>query len=91
MSKFRVVVWCDSCQGDDEGCFGGKHHTIGGDFDTREDAEQAGAHYCTDLPYHYRVEDDRIALAQSSREDVERLQATRIRSRSGPSASFSVF
>jgi hypothetical protein len=90
MSKFRVVVWCDSCQGDDEGCFGGKHHVIGDDFGSRDDAEQAGAHYCTDLPYHYRIEDGR-APSERAEGDSEFRQATRIRSRSGPSASFNVF
>ena len=56
MDKFQVVVWCESCRGDDEGCFGGASEVIGEAFETREQAEKAGAHYCFDLPYHYRVE-----------------------------------
>jgi hypothetical protein len=56
MGRFQVVVWCEACRGDDEGCFGGTSEVIGEAFDTREDADRAGAHYCTDLPYQYRVQ-----------------------------------
>ncbi|WP_024275415.1 hypothetical protein [Hyphomicrobium sp. 802] len=56
MDKYRVVVWCESCRGDDEGCFGGSSEVIGAQFETWEEAEKAGAHYCFDLPYRYRVE-----------------------------------
>jgi hypothetical protein len=56
MEKFRVVVWCESCRGDDEGCFGGSAEVIGAAFPSWEDAQKAGAHYCSDLPYQYRVE-----------------------------------
>ena len=43
MDKFQVVVWCESCAGDDEGCFGGASEVIGEAFETREQAEKAGA------------------------------------------------
>ena len=56
MARFRVVVWCESCRGDDEGCFGGTSEVIGAGFDSVEAAEKAGEHYCSDLPYRYRVE-----------------------------------
>lgn len=55
MEKFRVVVWCESCRGDDEGCFGGGNEVIDGAFESQEDAERAGVHYCSDLPYQYRI------------------------------------
>lgn len=55
MEKFRVVVWCESCRGDDEGCFGGGNEVIQGAFESFEAAEQAGLHYCADLPYQYRI------------------------------------
>lgn len=58
MDKFRVIVWCKSCRGDDEGCFGGSDEVIGAAFKSWEDAEKAGAHYCSDLPYRYRVEQE---------------------------------
>ncbi len=51
MDKFRVVVWCESCRGDDDGCFGGSAEVIGAAFESWDDAEKAGAHYCSDLPY----------------------------------------
>jgi len=87
MDKFRVVVWCEACRGDDEGCFGGKAQVIGAEFENRDEAERAGAHYCTDLPYQYRVEgaEEVIEIRTEAR------QASRISSRSWPSASFSVF
>ncbi|MBS0269664.1 MAG: hypothetical protein JSS54_11875 [Proteobacteria bacterium] len=55
MEKFRVVVWCESCRGDDEGCFGGGNEVIQGAFESFEAAEQAGQHYCAGLPYQYRI------------------------------------
>ncbi|HET6390248.1 MAG TPA: hypothetical protein VFG26_12905 [Hyphomicrobium sp.] len=55
MEKFRVVVWCESCRGDDEGCFGGCDEVIDGAFESVEDAERAGVHYCSNMPYQYRV------------------------------------
>lgn len=56
MEKFRVIVWCDACRGDEEGCFGGGYELIGSSYETREDAERAGTEYCGALPYSYRVE-----------------------------------
>lgn len=67
MDKFRVVVWCESCRGDDEGCFGGATEVIGAAFESREEAEKAGAHYCSDLPYRYRVEQEDVTRDASSR------------------------
>jgi hypothetical protein len=58
MDKFRVIVWCESCRDDEEGCFGGSAEVIGSAFESWEDAERAGAHYCSDLPYRYRIEQD---------------------------------
>ena len=58
MEKFKVVVWCDSCRGDDEGCFGGSAEVIGEAFQSWEDAAKAGAEYCAELPYRYRIEQD---------------------------------
>ena len=58
MEKFRVLVWCESCREDDEGCFGGGVEVIARDLSNRDDAERAGAEYCASLPYHYRVEED---------------------------------
>jgi hypothetical protein len=58
MDKFRVIVWCESCRGDDEGCFGGSAEVIGAAFPSWDDAQRAGAHYCSDLPYRYRIEQD---------------------------------
>jgi hypothetical protein len=57
MEKFRVLVWCESCRDDDEGCFGGESEVIGSDFSNRDDAERAGMEYCASLPYRYRVEE----------------------------------
>ena len=35
MEKFKVVVWCDLCRGDDEeGCFGGSEEVIGEAFES---------------------------------------------------------
>jgi hypothetical protein len=56
MDNFRVVVWCEACRGDDEGCFGGLSGVLEGHFESREEADRAGAHYCAALPYRYRVE-----------------------------------
>jgi len=58
MEKFRVLVWCDSCRGDEEGCFGGSAEVIGDAFQSWEDAANAGAEYCGGLPYRYRIEQD---------------------------------
>jgi hypothetical protein len=58
MKKFRVVVWCESCRGDDEGCFGGGNELIDGAFESWEAAERAGVRYCSDLPYQYRIVHD---------------------------------
>ena len=33
MEKFKVVVWCESCQDDEEGCFGGSAEVIGEAFE----------------------------------------------------------
>ena len=55
MENFRVVVWCQSCRGDDEGCFGGGNGLIDGAFESWEDADKAGVHYCAQLPYQYRI------------------------------------
>ena len=58
MEKYRVLVWCESCRGDDEGCFGGTAEIIGDSFQSWDDAAKAGAQYCGDLPYRYRIEQD---------------------------------
>lgn len=58
MGKFRVLVWCDVCCDDAEGCFGGGREFIGSAFETRADAEKAGAEYCCSLPYSFIVEED---------------------------------
>jgi hypothetical protein len=58
MRKYKVVVWCDQCRNDAEGCFGGVTETIGSAFESWDDAEKAGAEYCGQLPYGYRVEED---------------------------------
>ena len=50
MEKFRVVVWCDSCRNDEDGCFGGSAEVIGSAFESWEDAAKAGAEYCAELP-----------------------------------------
>ena len=40
MEKFKVVVWCDSCRGDDEeGCFGGSEEVIGEAFASWDEEE----------------------------------------------------
>ncbi len=65
MDKFRVVVWCESCRGDDEGCFGGSSEVIGTAFESLEAAEKAGAHYCSDLPYRYRIEQTESSDAEA--------------------------
>ena len=33
MEKFRVLVWCNSCRNDEDGCFGGSAEVIGSAFD----------------------------------------------------------
>ena len=33
MEKFRVVVWCNSCRDDEDGCFGGSADVIGSAFE----------------------------------------------------------
>ncbi|MGA6942878.1 MAG: hypothetical protein WBZ27_12840 [Pseudolabrys sp.] len=58
MEKFRVLVWCDSCRNDEDGCFGGSAEVIGSAFESWEDAAKAGAEYCVELPYRYRIEQD---------------------------------
>ena len=58
MSKFKVVVWCDHCLNDVEGCFGGATETIGSAFETWDAAQKAAEEYCGHLPYSYRVEED---------------------------------
>lgn len=58
MRKFKVVVWCDNCRYDAEGCFNGSTEVIGSAFETWEDAQKAAAEYCCDLPYSYRVEEE---------------------------------
>ncbi|MGB8605760.1 hypothetical protein [Bradyrhizobium sp.] len=58
MEKFKVVVWCESCQDDEEGCFGGSAEVIGEAFESWEAAAKAGAQYCGELPYRYRIEQD---------------------------------
>ena len=58
MEKFRVVVWCDSCRNDEDGCFSGSAEVIGSAFESCEDAAKAGAEYCVELPYRYRIEQD---------------------------------
>jgi hypothetical protein len=67
MDRFRVVVWCEACRGDDEGCFGGVAQVIGAAYESHEAAEKAGAHYCSDLPYRYRVELADVTRASSVR------------------------
>lgn len=57
MTKFRVRIWCEACQGDVEGCFGGDTALIAGVFETREEARAAAIEYCGSLPYSYRVEE----------------------------------
>jgi len=57
MAKFKVVVWCDHCRNDAEGCFGGGTETIGSSFESWEDAQKAAEEYCGHLPYGYRVEE----------------------------------
>ncbi len=77
MGKFQVVVWCEACQGDEEGCFGGAVQVLPGVFGSREDAEKAGAHYCADLPYRYRVEPTPgMHVASASAEIREPLSAS---------------
>lgn len=66
MGKFQVVVWCEACQGDEEGCFGGAIQVLPAVFGSREEAEKAGTHYCADLPYRYRVEPAASAHAVSA-------------------------
>jgi hypothetical protein len=58
MEKYKVVVWCESCQGDDDGCFDGSADVIGSAFPSWEDAARAATEYCADLPYRYRIEED---------------------------------
>jgi hypothetical protein len=58
MRRFKVVVWCDNCQNDVEGCFSGGTETIGSAFETWDDAQRAAAEYCGNMPYSYRVEED---------------------------------
>lgn len=58
MAKFKVVVWCDHCLHDVEGCFGGGVETIGRSFESWDDAQKAAAEYCGHFPYGYRVEQD---------------------------------
>jgi hypothetical protein len=58
MAKFRVVVWCDHCRNDSEGCFSGSAETIGSSFETWDDAQKAATEYCGHHPYSYRVQED---------------------------------
>jgi hypothetical protein len=58
MRKFKVVVWCDHCQNDAEGCFAGGTETIGSSFETWDDARKAAEEYCGHFPYGYRVEEE---------------------------------
>jgi hypothetical protein len=51
MEKFRVLVWRGSCRDEEE-------EVIGDAFQSWEDAANAGAEYCGQLPYRYRVEQD---------------------------------
>lgn len=54
MDKYRVIVWRESCQADDE-C---DMEVIGEGFRSWEDAARAGLQYCGELPYRYRIEQD---------------------------------
>jgi hypothetical protein len=57
--KIQGRGWCDSCRGDvEEGCFGGSAEVIGEAFESWEAAAKAGAQYCGELPYRYRIEQD---------------------------------
>ena len=58
MRKYKVVVWCEVCGLNHEGCFGGGTETIGSSYETWEDAHKAATEYCGDHPYSYRVEED---------------------------------
>lgn len=62
MEKFRVIVWCNSCRDDEDGCFAGGYELIGSNFTTRRDAERAGAEYCGDHQYGFRVEQLEVEL-----------------------------
>ena len=42
----------------EEGCFGGSEEVIGEAFESWEAAAKAGAQYCSELPYRYRIEQD---------------------------------
>ena len=42
----------------EEGCFGGSEEVIGEAFESWEAAAKAGAQYCGELPYRYRIEQD---------------------------------
>jgi hypothetical protein len=56
MEKFRVLVY--SCRQDEEGCFADSAEVIGSAFESWEDAAKAGAEYCAEPPYWYRIEQD---------------------------------
>ena len=56
MEKFKVVVWCESCQ-EMRGLLGSAE-VIGEAFESWEAAAKAGAQYCGELPYRYRIEQD---------------------------------
>lgn len=58
MAKYKVVVWCDHCRNDAEGCFGGATEVIGSSYETWEDAQKAAEEYCGHRPYGYRVEEE---------------------------------
>lgn len=66
MTKFRVRIWCEACQGDVEGCFGGDTALIAGVFETREEARAAAIEYCGSLPYSYRVEESEEGRGDSA-------------------------
>jgi hypothetical protein len=54
MEKFRVLVWRESGQDDEDR----SAEVIGAAFQSWEDAAKAGAEYCGGLPYRYRIEQD---------------------------------
>jgi hypothetical protein len=55
--RYRYVLWCRDCDGDEHGCFGGGEQPSGDTFASREDAEEAARKATDDgQPWQYRIE-----------------------------------
>jgi hypothetical protein len=48
MNKYRVIIWSEDVENDSD--------TLGSDFQSWDDASDAGEQYCQQSHYRYRIE-----------------------------------